>query len=216
MKLRVDLTGQRFGEFTVLGQHSVNRHAKVVWRCQCSCGAFAFPTTGNLRSGGSTRCAGCTEGNRRHGHTWGGGRSPTYQSWLAMVQRCGNSKQSKRTIDSYRKRGITVCKRWRDFANFLADMGERPSLSHSIERTDNDKGYFPANCRWATRSEQCRNTRRNARYEYQGKSYCVVELSELLGVKDRRLRYLLRNMKLPLTEALSRLRPIDRLPAQVG
>jgi hypothetical protein len=74
-----------------------------------------------------------------------------------MIQRCTNPKGS--SFEYYGGRGISVCERWRVFENFLADMGERPLL-HSIDRIDNDKGYEPTNCRWATWSEQRLNQRR--------------------------------------------------------
>lgn len=154
--------------------------------------------------------------NRKHGHSWrpNGKCSLTYRTWISMISRCGTSKQSRFTIERYRKRNIQVCDQWKKFSNFLRDMGERPSRDYSLDRIDNDGPYSPENCRWATRSEQARNRRSNALYEYAGKLRCVTEISELLGVRDRRLRYLLRNLKLPLADALARIRPIDKLPAR--
>lgn len=88
-----------------------------------------------------------------HGYS----RTPTYQTWCSMYARCRN--HSNPSYKDWGGRGITICKRWRIFRNFLADMGERPSLKHSIERKNNDGNYEPNNCIWATRTIQARNTR---------------------------------------------------------
>lgn len=74
-----------------------------------------------------------------------------------MIQRCGNARNPG--FANYGGRGITVCERWLSFENFLADMGPRPTPAHSIDRIDNDRGYEPGNCRWATVTEQNRNRR---------------------------------------------------------
>ncbi|EOK5450695.1 hypothetical protein ACM6ST_006459, partial [Pseudomonas aeruginosa] len=86
--------------------------------------------------------------------------------WSNMIDRCTNPS-NKRYVD-YQGRGITVCERWMTFANFLADMGERPDAT-SLDRIDNDAGYFKENCRWATALEQMNNTRRNTFVEYLGR-----------------------------------------------
>ncbi len=119
---------------------------------------------------------------RRHTHGLAG--SVTYRSWHDMRQRCNNPNDKQ--YPDYGGRGITVCKRWRIFTNFLADMGEMPS-GHSIDRVDNDAGYCKENCRWATRTEQNRNTRRNVTLTYQGKTLCIAGWGELLGVNYRTL-----------------------------
>lgn len=85
---------------------------------------------------------------------------PTYLSWSRMISRCTDPKNNR--YYRYGARGITVCKRWLVYENFLADMGKRPK-DHSLDRIDNDGNYKPSNCRWATRLEQMRNTSRTVR-----------------------------------------------------
>lgn len=91
--------------------------------------------------------------NKRHGMT----HSTEYKIWAMMRERCGNPNATSYT--AYGGRGIAVCERWANsFEAFYADMGARPSGSHSIDRINNDLGYEPGNCRWATLIEQARNT----------------------------------------------------------
>jgi len=84
---------------------------------------------------------------------------PVYRAWGAMRQRCNNSKHPD--FKWYGARGIKVCRRWNSFAAFFADMGSPPTPDLTLDREDNDKGYGPGNCRWATWTEQARNRRRS-------------------------------------------------------
>jgi hypothetical protein len=97
-----------------------------------------------------------------------------------MVQRCTNHNVGQ--FADYGGRGITVCERWKSFENFLADMGRRPSASHSIDRTDNTRGYGPDNCRWATKLEQANNKRNNVTIEFNGRSQTVPQWAKELGI----------------------------------
>lgn len=92
----------------------------------------------------------------RHGHAQHGKVSLEYRVWSAMIQRCSNPNDKK--YRHYGGRGIQVCERWHDFRNFIADMGTKtPGLT--LERKNNDKGYEPGNCVWATYKEQANNCR---------------------------------------------------------
>lgn len=87
----------------------------------------------------------------------GQSNSPEYVSWRHMKQRCSNPKRPDYIY--YGARGITVCERWNKFANFIADMGLRPTIDHSLDRIDHNGNYELSNCRWATKIEQNRNKR---------------------------------------------------------
>jgi hypothetical protein len=90
--------------------------------------------------------------------THGLSRTPEFRVWTNMKTRCYNRKAIN--YERYGGRGITICDRWRDdFAAFYADMGPRPSPSHSIDRRNNDLGYSPDNCCWATSAAQGLNRR---------------------------------------------------------
>lgn len=99
----------------------------------------------------SASCGAHASKNKKHGRSF----TPVYNAWRDMKQRCLKSYHP--CYERYGGRGIKICERWMSFDNFLADMGEKPSPKHSIERIDNDGNYEPDNCKWATKVEQTRN-----------------------------------------------------------
>jgi len=105
---------------------------------------------------------------------------PLYSIWQGMRGRC--LRPSHPSYKDYGGRGITICSRWDSFHAFVEDMGERPK-GYSIDRIDNDKGYSPENCRWATRKQQQRNQRRAVYVKIDGRKYRAIELAEQAGVK---------------------------------
>jgi hypothetical protein len=107
--------------------------------------------------------------------------NPEHDIWYAMKQRCYNPNTDG--YQYYGGKGIRVCERWLEsFDNFFQDMGARPSAKHTIERLDNDVDYGPKNCRWATQTEQSRNTSRNVFVEYQGERKCLSAWAEHFGI----------------------------------
>lgn len=166
MKL-IDLTGRKIGGWTVVRRHRENyRRTFAQWQCVCQCGTQRIVLANSLLTGKSKSC-GCLKDTATsirmtiHGHARRTQRTPTYTVWKGMHQRCTNPKSS--VYKYYGGRGISVCARWDNFENFLADMGERPK-GLSIDRIDNDGDYQPKNCRWATQSMQVSN-RRNLKAE---------------------------------------------------
>jgi len=107
-----------------------------------------------------------------------------------MRQRCLNPNGP--SFRHYGGRGITVCRRWRHFANFLADMGSRASRRHSLERTDNAKGYGPRNCVWALKRQQCNNTRRCVYITVFGQRMTLTQASRRFHIHPKALEYRLR------------------------
>lgn len=183
-----DLTGQTFGRLTVRCYVGTDKHQKRVWNCACSCGNLTDVTTTQLRLGKTQSC-GCfkTDLHTTHGDC----ESPEYYAWRSMRNRCEDP--STKYFDKYGGRGIAVCQRWSEYQNFLDDMGRKPSKQYSLERENNDGNYEPANCKWATKSEQTRNRSVTVFVEHAGRRMLVQDWAKELGMPYTTLYSRLRN-----------------------
>ncbi len=191
-----DLIGKRFGrlkvvKFLALKISRADKHIVCVpyWECECDCGGVAISTSGNLKSGKSRSCdclkrekasAAAAAAITKHGHARKSKKSRTYYAWRSMRARCYNKNDEG--YPDYGGRGIKVCERWMNsFENFLTDMGAVP-VGLSLHRVDNDLGYSPDNCIWATKDVQHRAMRSNVKLTYNGKTQCVMDWAGEVGL----------------------------------
>lgn len=175
--------GDRFGLWTVIGEADAimspsGQHRRRVL-ARCACGTERPILVWSLTDGRSIAC-GCS---RFHGRFHGHNGTPEHVVWKSMLARCRNQRNPE--FKNYGGRGIVVCDRWHSFVDFLADMGRRPSLGHSIDRVDNDGNYEPGNCRWATARQQARNRRNSMVASINGETKLVAEWAEAVGVEPR-------------------------------
>lgn len=170
--------GQRNGRLVAIEPVSRDRHHNVRWRFQCDCGNEHVAQAGGVRFGSVQSC-GCLHKERATTH--GMSRTNEYKIWSKIITRCTNEKA--KDFPRYGGRGINVCDRWRAFENFFADLGQRPSPAHSVDRhPNNDGNYEPDNCRWATPKEQARNRRGNHLVCLNGKIMTKAEALELIKI----------------------------------
>ena len=150
MKL-ADRIGQRFGKLLVIEQAGRNNLKKVLWKCKCDCGNEIDVVAGSLVTGNTASC-GCVIPNFKHG----GWKNASYNTWRAMVRRC--TRTHDKDYHRYGGAGVTVCDRWLNYINFVADMGE-PIGDETLDRINVYGNYEPANCRWAGIKVQNRNVK---------------------------------------------------------
>lgn len=188
----IDLTGCVFGRLTVTGR--ANAQGKPRWICTCSCGGQTTTTGPNLKRGMARSC-GCLREEMRRRPKWSepvSANRSEYNSWTNARRRCEDPDD--RYFHLYGGRGIEMCEAWRnDFSAFLRDMGRKPGPSYSIDRIDNDKGYEPGNCRWATAAEQTKNRRVTRWVVLFGETMTLTEACQKFGLSTSRVRQRLRS-----------------------
>lgn len=119
----------------------------------------------------------------RHGMN----KSPEHRAWVHMKQRCSNP--NKREWPHYGGRGIKVCDRWQSsFLAFFADVGPRPSATHSLDRIDVNGDYEPSNVRWATQQQQVENTRTARLVTIDGKTQTIAAWEREMGLSKGQVR----------------------------
>lgn len=165
-----NLMGQTFSRLTVQERAGSTSYGKALWKCKCECGNFVTATTGSLISGNTKSC-GCYFVERVTKH--GGSRKGSYHTWRGMMRRC--YKEKDKDFKNYGGRGIKVCDRWHNYADFAEDMGE-PTGAQTLDRIDNNGDYTPENCRWAEIVAQSRNKRISRKNTSGAKGVSEVKL----------------------------------------
>lgn len=176
--------GDVFGRLTVLAIGKPQNSYRYTAICQCNCGSQPVMIRIDGLTAGSVISCKCyhREQHTIHGLT----QHPLFLVHHHMTSRC--NKPTDAAFERYGGRGITVCKRWLNVVNFVADMeaGYQPGLT--IERIDNNKGYSRKNCRWATRSEQADNRRTGRYITFNGKTQSMRRWAEETGINEGTLR----------------------------
>jgi hypothetical protein len=179
------VSGKRFGR--LIAGEAVRKPGKWHIRCKCDCGNETLVRCDHLKSGRSSSC-GCYSKtlsslrSLKHGDSRiGGKRAPEFGAWAKMNDRCRNPRNNN--YNRYGGRGISVCQEWQEsYTAFLAAMGRRPSVLHSLERINNNGNYDPGNVRWATKVDQCNNRRTNRLLEFNGKIQTLAQWGREVGI----------------------------------
>lgn len=180
--MKRNVIGECFGRYEVLEEAEPNKYRVRYVVVRCECGTVKTVRLSSLTTGVIVSC-GCF--NREKDRTHGLDSHPLAPLWRAMIRRCENPKN--KDFPHYGGRGISVCEAWHSLKTFIADMGERPSSKHTLDRIDTDGNYCPDNVRWATQKEQQRNRKNNRLIAFDGETKCLAEWAEEKGLKTATL-----------------------------
>lgn len=185
-----DLTGMRFGKWTVIkrSESTCGKSGKphTMWLCQCDCGSSPRPVySSSLLSGRSTSC-GCSQKEtaanfcRAYFSSHNESKTRLYRIWAGMKKRCENPNASN--YPNYGGRGITVCDDWHSYSKFKSwAIAAGYSDDLTLDRIDVNENYEPSNCRWVNNVTQSNNRRSNKYYYVGGKQLTLAELSREYG-----------------------------------
>lgn len=202
-----DLTGQRFGYLTLVEFDHRGEDYKSYFRAKCDCGK-EIVVQGYQLTSGHTKSCGCKKGemngevHKKHNRSG----SRIYRIWQGIKNRCLNTQL--KVYPLYGGRGITIFDEWlgengfQAFYDWAMANGYKENLS--IDRIDNDMGYFPENCRWVSMKIQANNTRRNVTYEYNGERLTISEMATKYNVPYKLLYKRLHNFGWSVNEAVAK------------
>lgn len=190
MSTLIDLTGMKFNMLTVIERAESAPGGITYWLCRCDCGNFTTVRGSNLKNG-SVKSCGCLQHQKTTNKTHGESYTNLYATWARMKSRCKN--ESNASYENYGGRGITVCDDWNNdyisFRDWALNNGYEQGLS--IDRINNDLGYNPDNCRWATTKQQQNNRRCNVIYSMNGEAHTLSEWCDIYHLNrstiDRRI-----------------------------
>ena len=209
MAPRENLIGRKFSAVTII-DFAPKRNGRTAWLCRCDCGHVWTALQQSLVVGDTTGCYDCgrksaTAKMITHGYSAHGKKSGEYNSWQNAKDRCFNEKA--KMYPWYGARGITMCERWKDsFENFIADMGDRPTKYHSLDRINVHGNYEPGNCKWSTKAQQNNNKQSSIRFSWKGETRSLMEIAVMETLHYECLRYYIRIKGFDLDAAIQRVK----------
>lgn len=177
------LKGKQFGKLLVIEKTNKRVRKQIVWKCKCECGNIVEVPSWNLVAGITKSCRNCIIKRKPQIEENPTKKIRLYHIWNGMKQRCNN--KNSRPYKNYGGRGIKVCDEWANdyttFAKWARANGYADNLT--IERIDNNKGYSPENCKWASYVEQNNNRRSNHIIWFNGEGKTAADWERSLGLK---------------------------------